>query len=311
MNLLYLNVLWIVLFIVVIIILFGLKLFDWIYITFATLFYGPRAGLEAYAAMQRIRNEYNNTPDSVRPDSVRPDPARPDPSLRPDTLIPDSVRPDPVRPEPPLRPDALRPQNARMKTIAFLVFNFTAMIFFFLCAFYSPWRIGILKAGDDAKKKYEATKKESDMYQEQVKSFWIDALNKENRYFFITFMLLSLLPFFCFLFFICTNEVPQIETFLNQTFSFLLLLITVFYTAMVLLVYTICHEKIYMIIPFLLFFFLGGMMYFQRPIPFMTTVGFLGLCLIEAVLVLKRVAFAWCLIPLVPFFLTLFILYAQ
>lgn len=197
------------------------------------------------------------------------------------------------------------------KTILFIVSNLISIIIFCLCAFYSPWRIGLLKAGDDAKKKYEATKKESDIYQDQIKSFWIDTLNKENRYFFITFMLLSLLPFFYFLFFICTNEVPQIETFLNQTFSFILLLISVFYTALVLLVYTICHEKIYMIIPFLMFFFFGGMIYFQRSVPFMTTIGFLVLCMIESILVLKRVAFAWCLIPLVPFFLTLFILYAQ
>ena len=197
------------------------------------------------------------------------------------------------------------------KPLLYWLVQFAVLTIFCLCIFYSPWRRGLLKAGDDAKKKYEAAKENTEaVYQDQIKAFWMDALNKENRYFFISFMSLSLLPFFYFLIYITTHEVPQIETFLNETFSFLLLVISVFYTALVLLVYTICHEKIYMILPFLLFGFFGGMLYFQRPIPFFTTVGFLALCLVEAILVLKRVAFVWCLIPLVPFYLTLF-LYTQ
>jgi len=198
------------------------------------------------------------------------------------------------------------------KTILFIVSNLIAITIFCLCSFFSPWRRGLMKVSNDAKKKYESIKADTEeIYQEQIKAFWVDALNKENRYFFITFMLLSLLPFFYFLIYISTHEVPQIETFLNQTLSFLLLLISVFYTALVLLVYTVCNEKIYMVLPFLLFFFFGGMLYFQRPIPFLTTLGFIALCIVESILVLKRVAFAWCLIPLVPFYLTLFILYTQ
>ena len=198
------------------------------------------------------------------------------------------------------------------KTILFWLVQYTVLTIFCLFIFYSPWRRGLLKAGDDAKKKYESAKENTEaVYQDQIKAFWMDALNKENRYFFISFMSLSLLPFFYFLIYITTHEVPQIETFLNETFSFLLLLISVFYTSLVLLVYTICHEKIYMILPFLLFGFFGGMIYFQRPIPFLTTVGFLALCLVEAILILKRVAFVWCLIPLVPFYLALFLLYTQ
>ena len=199
-----------------------------------------------------------------------------------------------------------------IKTLLFSLGQCTVLTIFLLCVFFSPWRRGLLKTGDDAKKKYDSIKADTEeMYQDQIKAFWIDALNKQNRYYFISFMLISILPFFIFLVYITTHEVPQIETFLNQTFSFLLLLISVFYTALVLLVYTICHEKVYMVLPFLLFGFFGGMLYFKRPIPFFTTVGFLALCLVEAILVLKRVAFAWCLIPLVPFYLTLFILYTQ
>lgn len=197
------------------------------------------------------------------------------------------------------------------KTMAFMILHLTAMTLFFLSVFYSPWRRGLQKAGDDTKKKYESTKDKSVEYQEQIKAFWVDALNKQNRYFFLSFMVLSLLPFFYFFFFINTHTIPEIQTFLNETFSFVLLCISVFYTGIVLLVYTVCHEKIYMILPFLLFGFLMGILYFQRPIPFFTTVGFLALCLVEAILVLKRVAFVWCLIPLVPFYLTLFILYTQ
>lgn len=198
------------------------------------------------------------------------------------------------------------------KTIAFMVLHLTVMLFFFLCVFYSPWNRSLTKSGDDAKKKHDAIKEKTEpVYQDQIKAFWLDALNKQNRYYFISFMCLSLLPFFYFLYYITTNEVPQIETFINETFSFLLLVISIFYTAIVLLVYTLCHEKVYMVLPFLLFGFFGGMLYFQRPIPFLTTVGAIALCIIESVLVFKKVAFAWCLIPLVPFYLTLFILYTQ
>jgi hypothetical protein len=198
------------------------------------------------------------------------------------------------------------------KTIAFMVLHLTVMLFFFLCVFYSPWNRSLTKSGDDAKKKHDAIKEKTEpVYQDQIKAFWLDALNKQNRYYFISFMCLSLLPFFYFLYYISTNEVPQIETFLNETFSFLLLVISIFYTALVLLLYTVCHKKVYMVLPFLLFGFFGGMLYFQRPIPFLTTVGAIALCIIESVLVFKKVAFAWCLIPLVPFYLTLFILYTQ
>ncbi len=198
------------------------------------------------------------------------------------------------------------------KTIAFMVLHLTVMLFFFLCVFYSPWNRTLTKSGDDAKKKHDAIKEKTEpVYQDQIKAFWLDALNKQNRYYFISFMCLSLLPFFYFLYYISTNEVPQIETFLNETFSFLLLVISIFYTALVLLLYTVCHKKVYMVLPFLLFGFFGGMLYFQRPIPFLTTVGAIALCIIESVLVFKKVAFAWCLIPLVPFYLTLFILYTQ
>ena len=198
------------------------------------------------------------------------------------------------------------------KTIAFMVLHLTVMMFFFLCVFYSPWNRALTKSGDDAKKKHDiATKSTEAVYQDQIKAFWLDALNQQNRYYFLSFMSLSLLPFFYFIYYITTHEVPEIETFLNETFSFLLLVISVFYTALVLLVYTICHEKVYMVLPFLLFGFFGGMLYFQRPIPFFTTIGALALCILESVMVFRKIGVGWCLIPLAPFYLTLFILYTQ
>ena len=198
------------------------------------------------------------------------------------------------------------------KTIVFMTLHVTAMTCFFLCVFYSPWNRALDKEGDVAKKKYDAIKADTEaVYQDQIKAFWVDALNKQNRYYFLSFLCLSILPFFYFLYYINTHEVPQIEMFLNQTLSFLLLVISIFYTAIILLVYTICHGKIYMILPFLLFGFFVSMLYFQRPFPFYTTMGFLALCLVESILVFKKIAFVWCLIPLVPFYLTLFILYTQ
>lgn len=191
------------------------------------------------------------------------------------------------------------------KTILFMISHMTMMVVFFLCVFYSPLNRALIKAEEDAKKKSES--KDAEVYKE----FWKDAINKQNRYYFISFMILTLLPFFWFLFYISTNDIPIINAFLNESFSFLLLLISVFYTAMVLLLYTACHEKIYMILPFLLFGFFGGMLYVKRPIPFLTTLGFLALCIAESVMVFKKVAFVWCLIPLFPFYLALFIMYTQ
>lgn len=198
------------------------------------------------------------------------------------------------------------------KTTIFMIFHLTAMVCFFLCVFYSPWRRELTKAGDDTKEKYDFLKKDTEVvYQRQIKVFWINALNEQNRYYLYSLMAITLLPFFYFFFYITNHTVPQIETFLNESFSFILLTISIFYTATVLFIYTLCHSKVSMILPFLLFLFLGFILYYQKPFPFLTTVGFICLCLIESVLVLTNVAFYWCLIPLVPFYLTLFIMYTQ
>jgi hypothetical protein len=198
------------------------------------------------------------------------------------------------------------------KTMLFMILHLTAMVAFFLCVFYSPWRRGLMKAGDDAKKKYESLKEDTEeVYQNQIKVFWINALNEQNRYYLFSLMAITLLPFFYFFFYITNHTVPEIDTFLNDSFSFILLTISVFYTSLLLFIYTLCHEKVFMILPFLLFLFLGGILYFQKPFPFFTTVGFICLCLVESILVLKNVAFYWCLIPLVPFYFALYVLYTQ
>ena len=199
-----------------------------------------------------------------------------------------------------------------IKTILFWTLHLTSLTCFFLFAFYSPWNRALQKVSDDTKKKYDSIKEGTEaVYQNQIKVFWVDALNQQNRYYLFSMMSITLLPFFYFLFFITNHTVPQIESLLNESFSFILLAISVFYTAIVLLVYTICHEKVFMILPILLFLFLGGIFYFQKIFPFITTVGFICLCFIESILVLKNIAIYWCLIPLVPFYFTLFILYTQ
>jgi hypothetical protein len=197
-------------------------------------------------------------------------------------------------------------------TIFFWVLYLTSIICFFLFAFYSPWNRALQKVTNDRKKQYDSLKENTEaVYQDQIKVFWVDALNKQNRYYLFTLMIITLLPFFYFLFYINTHTVPQIETFLNETFSFILLTISLFYTSLVLFIYTLCHEKIFMFLPFLLFLFLGIILYVQKQFPFLTTVGFICLCIIESVMILTKVAFQWCLIPLVPFYLTLFIMYTQ
>ena len=197
-------------------------------------------------------------------------------------------------------------------TILFWVLYLISIICFFLFAFYSPWNRALQKLAADRKKQYDSLKENTEpVYQDQIKVFWVDALNKQNRYYLFTLMVITLLPLFYFLLYINTHTVPQIETFLNGTFSFILLIISIFYTCLVLFIYTLCHEKVFMVLPFLLFFFLCVVLYVQKQFPFLTTVGFICLCFIESVLILTKTAFYLCLIPLIPFYLTLFIMYTQ
>lgn len=195
----------------------------------------------------------------------------------------------------------------------YIVLQVSALICFLLCIFYSPWNHALQQDVNDTKKKYDKIKEDTEStYQNQIKAFWIDALNQQNRYYLFSFMSLTLLPFFFFFFYIISHTVPQIETFIHESLSFLLLTISVFYTAIVLLVYTITSKKwSSILLPASLFLFLAGLFYFQMPLPFYTTLGFMTLCLIESILVFANVAFYWCLIPLAPFYLTLFIMYTQ
>lgn len=195
----------------------------------------------------------------------------------------------------------------------FVVLQLSALICFLLCVFYSPWNHALQQDVNDTKKKYDKIKEDTEStYQNQIKAFWIDALNQQNRYYLFSFMGLTLLPFFFFFFYMISHSVTEINAFINDSLSFLILTMSVFYTAIVLLVFTITSKKwSSIIIPSSLLLFLAGIFYFKMPLPFYTTLGFLGLCLIVSILLLAKVAFYWCLIPLVPFYLTLFIHYTQ
>lgn len=153
--------------------------------------------------------------------------------------------------------------------------------------------------------------KRDDAYDKQTRNIWKDALDKQNRYYLLGFMFLSLLPFFWFLIYIQYHTVPEINVFINGSFSFLMLTISVFYTAILLLLYTVTKKTLATMIPILMFFFLGGLLYFQKFLPFLTSLGILAICIIESFLIFYHVAFVWCLIPLVPLFLILFTLYTQ
>ena len=195
----------------------------------------------------------------------------------------------------------------------FVVLQISALICFLLCIFYSPWNHALQQDVNDAKKKYDKIKEDTEStYQNQIKAFWIDALNQQNRYYLFSFMGLTLLPFFFFFFYMISHTVPQIETFINESLSFLILTMSVFYTAIVLLVYTITSKKwSSILLPASLFLFLAGLFYFQMPLPLYITLGFMGLCILESILVFANIAFYWRVIPLVPFYITLFIMYTQ
>ena len=195
----------------------------------------------------------------------------------------------------------------------FVILQVSALICFLLCVFYSPWNHALQQSVNDTKKKYDKIKEDTEStYQNQIKAFWIDALNEQNRYYLFSFMGLTLLPFFFFFFYMISHTVTEINTFINESLSFLLLTMSVFYTAIVLLVFTITSKKWSSIfIPVSLFLFLAGIFYFKMPLPFYSTIGFMSLCFVVSILLLANVAFYWCLIPLVPFYLTLFIMYTQ
>ena len=149
------------------------------------------------------------------------------------------------------------------------------------------------------------------IYEEQLKNVWVEALSKQNRYYLLGFTLLSLLPFFYFLIYILTHTVPEIDIFIQRPFSFLMVILTLFYTAVILMLYTVTKKTYATIIPILLFFFLAGILYFQKYLHVFTTLGIFAICIVESFLVFYNVAFAWCLIPLLPLFFLLFILYTQ
>jgi len=202
-------------------------------------------------------------------------------------------------------------QQFDKNTILFWILYFSAMICFFLCVFYSPWNHGLKKVIDDAKKKYDSLKADTESnYQNQIKAFWVDALNEQNRYYFFSLMTLTLLPFFYFFFFMISNTVEEINTFIHNSLTFILLTISIFYTAIILLLYTITSKKwTSMMIPITFIVFLISILYFQISIPFFHALGFMSLCFIECMLLLSNVAFFWTLIPLAPFYFALFMYY--
>lgn len=188
-----------------------------------------------------------------------------------------------------------------MNTFLFMVLQIASLLFFLLCIFYSPWNQGLQKEIDESKKKYDSIKEDTEStYQNQIKAFWVDALNQQNRYYLFSLIGISFLPFFYFLLYCLKHTSQEIDIYV-QGCPLFLLSFTLFYTATITLIYTGANKRWWsVLIPSLLFFFLGSLFYRQPSLPFM--LGYMAICIIELFLVLSNVAFYWCLIPLFPFF---------
>ena len=183
----------------------------------------------------------------------------------------------------------------------FMVLQIASLLFFLLCIFYSPWNQALQKEIDESKKKYDSIKEDTEStYQNQIKAFWVDALNQQNRYYLFSLIGISFLPFFYFLLYYLSHTSQEIEAYV-QSCPLFLLSFTLFYTATITLIYTGANKRWWSIlIPALLFFFLGSIFDRQPSLPFM--LGYMVICILELFLVLSNVAFYWCLIPLLPFF---------
>lgn len=189
----------------------------------------------------------------------------------------------------------------------FMILQLSALICFLLCVFYSPWNHALQKDVNDTKKKYDKIKENTEStYQNQIKAFWIDALNQQNRYYLFAFMTLTLLPFFYFFFYIISHSVQEIDIFINDSLIFLLLMISLFYNAMILFLYTISNKQwLFITIPIFIFFFVGILYYYQKKFPPWISFGYIVLAIIESIFVFSKLAYYWCLIPLLPFLFTL------
>jgi len=188
-----------------------------------------------------------------------------------------------------------------------MILQLSALICFLLCVFYSPWNHALQKDVNDTKKKYDKIKENTEStYQNQIKAFWIDALNQQNRYYLFAFMTLTLLPFFYFFFYIISHSVQEIDIFINDSLIFLLLMISLFYNAMILFLYTISNKQwLFITIPIFIFFFVGILYYYQKKFPPWISFGYIVLAIIESIFVFSKLAYYWCLIPLLPFLFTL------
>jgi len=187
-----------------------------------------------------------------------------------------------------------------VNTFVFVVLQIAALLFFLLCIFYSPWNQALQKEIEESKKKYDSIKEDTEStYQNQIKAFWVDALNQQNRYYLFSLIGITFLPFFYFALYCVRHTSQEIEAYVQSSPLFLLTF-TLFYTATITLIYTGANKRWWSIlIPSLLFFFLGSLLYKQPSLPWM--IGYILICIIELFLVLYNVSFYWCLIPLFPF----------
>jgi hypothetical protein len=204
------------------------------------------------------------------------------------------------------------PYQAKGLEYITIIFDVSALILFLMIIFYSPWHKALQKDVDDTKKKYDKLKTDTEStYQDQIKAFWIDALNEQNRYYLFSFVVLTFLPFIYFLIYILFHTIEEIDLFLT-TFPFIYFIVYLFYTSVLLLLYTIASKLwVHITIPSILLLFLGSVLHFKKQYSLVVSLGAMILCFILSFLIFSNVPFYICSIITFPFLLNTIILYTE
>jgi hypothetical protein len=175
----------------------------------------------------------------------------------------------------------------------FYLLNLGILISFLLCINYSPWNQSLNKKIDKSKQKFESNKDTEQLYQQQIKAFWLRDLNEQTQYYLYAYMLLSFLPFFYLLIsFLFQTFIPvdinKLHVFIVQ--------FSLFYTGLQLLLYSVAVRQWWTIlIPVILFLFIFGIGYYDISFDLVKTIAIVALLVTISCLTLMS-SFMWTLI---------------
>ena len=167
-----------------------------------------------------------------------------------------------------------------------ILLNVGICICFLLCIFYSPWNHSLHKKINKSKQKYESIKKDTEqIYQQQIKTFWLNDLNQQTQYYLYAYMLLSFLPFFYGLIAFLANKYVPMDI---DNLHLFIVQFSLFYTGLQLLIYSIAVNKWWsIIIPVILFLFMIAIVWNNLTFGLYQTIAIVTLLVITSIVQLK------------------------